>query len=140
MLGCIYENMYIILNESQINEVSQSKKISKYIGFDTAIDWYAENRERLAGVLGVPEENLPMPEQILSWSDSLVNDVINPQRWGRNRSSQVKGFEKFNVGRRAIIQVLKTPDESERLKMIKEMFSIEDFTRTLRYSDFKPVA
>lgn len=79
-------NRYLVTEDqfnSLITEVSQSKKIRKYVTFSTVLSWYLENKDKIAQTLNVPVENLASEQEILDYSDDLIRSVINPQARGR---------------------------------------------------------
>lgn len=97
------DNKRFLLKESQfkvlLNEVAQSKKIKKYVTFSTVLDWYLNNKTKIAQTLNVPVENLASEREILEYSDDLIRSVINPQSGGREGFVDVErgiAFKAFN--------------------------------------------
>jgi hypothetical protein len=86
-------------NLNKINEVSSYKKIGKqYVDFSIVLNWYKNNKNKIADILKVPVENLASEEDLVSQSTDLINQVINRQTRGNTRvNDQVSGFEQFKV-------------------------------------------
>jgi hypothetical protein len=83
----------------KINE-SQSKKIREYVDFSTFLDWYNNNRQTIADILGVEANELATEEEILKQSSALIDNIINPQsRGNRGRegaTGDIGGFTEFD--------------------------------------------
>jgi hypothetical protein len=83
----------------KINE-SQSKKIREYVDFSTFLDWYNNNRQTIADILGVEANELATEEDILTQSSALIDNIINPQSSGnRGRegtTGDIGGFTEFD--------------------------------------------
>jgi hypothetical protein len=90
--------MKIVITEEQLKlltEISKSKKLSKYVQFSTALDWYRDNKLKIAEILGVNPDDLATEEEIISQSEGLIINVINPQSSGRRSSNTIDGFKEF---------------------------------------------
>jgi hypothetical protein len=90
----------------KINE-SQSKKIREYVDFSTFLDWYNNNRQTIADILGVEANELATEEDILKQSSALIDNIINPQsRGNRGRegtTGDIGGFTEFDKLKNHII-------------------------------------
>lgn len=80
-----------------LKEVSQSKKIKKYVDVSTFIKWYNTNKSKIASILEIDEDQLASVDEMLSQSYGLIKNVINPQSGGnRNTRTSFKRFEDFD--------------------------------------------
>ena len=88
--------MKYIKNFFEINE-SQSKKIKKVLTFSVVLDWYNDNKDKIASIIGCDPEELISENDLIEQSKGLVNNVINNQSSGNsgNRNTKIAGFSKF---------------------------------------------
>ena len=88
--------MKYIKNFFEINE-SQSKKIKKVLTFSVVLDWYNDNKDKIASIIGCKPEELISENDLIEQSKGLVNNVINNQSSGNsgNRNTKIAGFSKF---------------------------------------------
>jgi hypothetical protein len=80
--------------EQFLNE-SQSKKIKKYFSYSVALQWYRENKTKIASILGVAPEKMVSENDLLAQTNELVNNVINTQSVGDDGNIGRAGFESF---------------------------------------------
>jgi len=83
-------------NFFQLNE-SQSKKIKKVLTFSVILDWYNDNKDKIASIIGCQPEDLATQDELLDQSRGLVNHVINSQVQGNtgNDTTEIAGFSNF---------------------------------------------
>lgn len=88
--------MKYLKNFFQLNE-SQSKKIKKVLTFSVVLEWYNDNKEKIANIIGCKPEELATEEELLDQSRGLVNNVINTQSTGNdgNNTIEIAGFSDF---------------------------------------------
>ena len=88
--------MKYIKNFFEINE-SQSKKIKKVLTFSVVLDWYNDNKDKIASIIGCKPEELISENDLIEQSKGLVNNVINNQSSGNsgNRNTEIAGFSEF---------------------------------------------
>jgi hypothetical protein len=88
--------MKYLKNFFQLNE-SQSKKIKKVLTFSVVLDWYNDNKDKIASIIGCEPEELASEEELITQSRGLVNNVINTQSDGNkgNDDIEIAGFDKF---------------------------------------------
>ena len=63
---------------------SQSKKIRKYIDFSTFLEWFNENRPKIAAILDVDVDELVDEDEIMDLSSGLITGIINRQSFGNS--------------------------------------------------------
>jgi hypothetical protein len=82
---------------SKFFESSQSKKIRQYIGYSVVLEWYKENKEKIAKLLDVNASELADEDTLMKQSYDLVNSVINTQTSGNTGipGTDIPGFEEF---------------------------------------------
>lgn len=80
----------------QLNE-SQSKKIKKVLTFSIVLDWYNDNKDKIASIIGCDPEELISEDDLIEQSKGLVNNVINNQSGGNagNDNTEIAGFSSF---------------------------------------------
>jgi len=78
-------------------ESSQSKKIRQYIGYSVVLEWYRNNKEKIAKLLNCDTSELADEDTLMKQSYELVNRVINTQTSGNSGISgtDIPGFESF---------------------------------------------
>jgi len=83
-------------NFFQLNE-SQSKKIKKVLTFSVVLDWYNDNKYKIASIVGCDPEELISEADLIEQSKGLVNNVINNQSGGNsgNNNTEIAGFSSF---------------------------------------------
>ena len=88
--------MKYIKNFFEINE-SQSKKIKKVLTFSVVLDWYNDNKDKIANIIGCKPEELASENELIEQSKGLVNNVINNQFSGNkgNDNINIAGFSNF---------------------------------------------
>ena len=84
-----------LVKDILITEVSQSKKIRKYIDFSVVLQWYKDNKDKIASILKVNPNDLENEDEIVKQSDELINLVINPQSRGVSPTDHRGGFNEF---------------------------------------------
>jgi len=88
--------MKYLKNFFQLNE-SQSKKIKKVLTFSVVLDWYNDNKDKIAKIVNCNPYELASEEELLDQSRGLVNTVINTQSTGNdgNNDIEIAGFSDF---------------------------------------------
>jgi len=88
--------MKYLKNFFQLNE-SQSKKIKKVLTFSVVLDWYNDNKDKIANIVGCNPEDLATENELLDQSRGLVNTVINTQAQGNSGNDfiEIAGFSNF---------------------------------------------
>lgn len=88
--------MKYLKNFFQLNE-SQSKKIKKVLTFSVVLDWYNDNKNKIANIIGCNPEDLATENELLSQSRDLISKVINPQIRGNSGNDfiEIAGFSRF---------------------------------------------
>jgi len=88
--------MKYLKNFFQLNE-SQSKKIKKVLTFSVVLNWYNDNKDKIAKIVNCNPYELASEEELLDQSRGLVNTVINTQSTGNdgNNDIEIAGFSDF---------------------------------------------
>jgi hypothetical protein len=81
------------MNNILLNEISQNKKLKRFVDFSIILEWYLKNKNTIAQILGVSPDELATEEEILAQSQSLIDDVINRQSHGNY--GNITRFESF---------------------------------------------
>ena len=83
-------------NFFQLNE-SQSKKIKDVLTFSVVLDWYNDNKDKIANIIGCKPDKLATEEELIEQSRGLVKNVINRQSGGNSGSenTEIAGFSSF---------------------------------------------
>jgi hypothetical protein len=83
-------------NFFQLNE-SQSKKIKKVLTFSVVLNWYNDNKDKIAKIVNCNPYELASEKELLDQSRGLVNTVINTQSTGNdgNNDIEIAGFSNF---------------------------------------------
>lgn len=89
-------NMKYLKSFFQLNE-SQSKKIKEVLTFSVVLEWYKNNKEKIAKILGCDSEDLISEKDLIEQSTELVKSVINTQYRGNTGidNNNIAGFSKF---------------------------------------------
>jgi len=84
-------------NFFELNE-SQSKKIKDVLTFSVVLDWYNDNKDKIANIIGCKPDELATEEELIKQSRGLVKSVINIQSAGDsgNRDNEIAGFSSFS--------------------------------------------
>ncbi len=89
--------MKYLLKYQKFNESSQSKKIKNYIGYSVVLQWYRENKNNIAKLLGCDVTDLADEDTLMKQSYDLVNSVVNTQTGGNSGidGTDIPGFNSF---------------------------------------------